>query len=340
MSINSKEFTHRIKLDNKIIDDMLKIKQKRALFIYIYLLRNLKSKSITTISLAELATYLNLPAVSKNIKTIKLALNHLVEKGLIGVYEDRFKEQNITDMADIKTNILIHAVAQESSSEAFYTLVDVDVIDKILYKKSDETIEDMMALVVLLCRQIERRDEVLQVAWYSSDKLTDMLGIKNKRFKPLIDEMKGMKVIYFDKAIIGKKEHYIYSMFENADQVAQAKKIAEANRRLDVRVKLDGHVDLTDVVEKNVEEETGEIIWLPTSYEVEKLLRDINYELNDYSAPLLNRVAKEYSQETLCKIIRTIIGEKIEGTNQYINIATKDNTTGFVVSGLQKSLSA
>lgn len=343
--MNSKEYNFTVKLDNKIVDNLLAVKKKRALFIYIYLLRNSKNRVVSHCNLSELTSFLNLPSTSRNVKTAKISIDTLISEGLVEVYTERFRNNKLTsiDIADIKGNTPLYIVAKESDSESFFTLIDADYIDKIFYQESEESPEDMMAILSLLCRQIERREEVLQVAWYSVTNLTSTLGISPNRYIDLITEMKKLEVIFYDKAVIkfkkGKKEHYIYSMFDDSSHVEQAVSIAESNGVLDARVKIQAlNGDMDYVVEMLADEDTGQIEWLATTRQFQQLLDDVGYELNDSSAPLLNEFATKYSPEELIKTINIIAGDKIGG--QYTNLISIDNVTGFYSSRFKKGITA
>lgn len=338
---NTKDFIFRLKIDNKVIDEMLEGRQKRALFTYIYILRELKSKEMLTVNLGILAEYLNVSTLSKNMKTIKSAVNYLIEEELVEVYSDRFGKEKLDDVDDVKTNTLIHIRTEETSSEAFFTLIDVEDIDKLYYQESEEKIEDMVVMLALLSRQIERRDEVLQIAWFSQDRLVSLLKISTNRYKPLIEEMKRLEVIYFDKAQIGKKSHYVYSMYENSEDVSQAIEVAERNRKLDVRVKLKtSDVDEANVVELAVDEDTGGIEWVATTYEIQQLLNEVKYELNKNSAQMLNRFAQVKTKEVLVKTIKAIAGDKIDGTGTYSNVISLHNPTGYFMNHFKEQLIA
>lgn len=331
-------FKHRIKIDNSVIDNMLKNRMKRSLFIYIYLLSRAKGQPVVSIDFAEIAGYLELKTQTNNIKTIKQAVNHLIEEGLVDIHADLYRETKLSNVDDIKTNTNIYITVEETRSEEFYTLIEMDIINKVYYQKSDESKEDMIALLALLCRQIERREEVLEVAWFSQDKIVAEIGIQTNRYKPLIEEMKMLKIIYFDKAKIGKKEHYIYGMFDNAKQVKQAIEIAEKNRKLDVRVKMKENAVRT-IIDADVDKDTGEIIYLPQTHRLHNLMINIGFELNEYTSATLNELAERRSEDEIVELIERLAGKRIEGTDVYSNIIPLNNPTGYIVNGLRQAIS-
>lgn len=335
----NKELTYRVKIDNEVIDTLLEERMKRALFIYIFLLKNGKGHATTTLNFAMIARRLKISTATNNIKTIKRAFNYLINNDLIEVYEDIEVSSKLDNVDNIKTNTLIDVRAHESESEAFFTLIEFEAIDKVYYQGSDESREDMISLLALLCRQIERREDVLEVAWFSYNKTVSLMGIDTNRYRPLIDEMKSLKVIYFDRAEIGSKSHFIYGMHENSEQVKQAVKTAEQNRRLDVRVKLNTN-KVNAVVDIEIDEETGEIHYLPQTHQLHKILEDVNFEINEFTTSLLNDLAETKTEDEIVKTIEMLAGAKIEGTDKYTNIIPLHNPTGYLVNGLKRHLIA
>lgn len=334
-----------IKLDNEIVDKLLSDHKKRALFIYVYLLRWSKNRLLSYITLGDVARLINLPTSTKNLSSIREAVTQLQQMNLINVYTDRYLIQlaDVSDSTIIKVNTTLFFEAFEPDSKSFFTLIDTDYIDGLLYQKSEQSLEDMIAILTLLCRQIERKPDVLQIAWYSCNNMSAQLRISPNRYLKLIAEMRTLEIIYYEKAILyhenSKKEHYIYSLYEDRQHVVQAIDTVKKNGSLDIRAKLNtSAISEEDVIEKVVDEESGQIFLAPANGPMYLLLNEIDFEINDASAKILNSFSNKYSPKVCLNTIKTLLGEKIPGTNAYVNLLGVENPTGFIIHKLKKSL--
>jgi len=334
-------FEHNIKLDNHIITKLLEQNDKRALFIYTYALRwNIERKCVPT-SISFILNLLGKQPVASNIKTVKNSLKTLVGMKLIKVYSE-ITLRNEADIDSLSKNDYMYIVAEESLSEENYTLVKVDYIDKAMINESELEKEDMVAIVVLLSRNIERKDEVLQVTWHSTERLAKELKIRKARLFELINGLKEMKVIYFDKLTFEfgegkKKEHLIYSMFDDYEQVKLALETAKRNGRLDARVKVTIKHDESDIIVQEYDEETNEMFYahrfskdedvynrLIHVYFQNEIIGDTNYELNARSVAVVNNLHKQFGKDILIHALGNI-GLELTG---------KDNPTGYLIKML------
>ncbi|MFD1445782.1 hypothetical protein [Oceanobacillus profundus] len=334
-------FEHNIKLDNHVITKLLEQNDKRALFIYTYALRwNIERLCVPT-QISLILELLGKKPVAANIKSVRNSIKVLVGMKLIEVYSDiNFKREANID--SLKKNDQIFIVAKESLTEANYTLVKASYIDKAMFNKLELEKEDMVAIVLLISRNIERSEEVLQVTWHSTEKLAKELKIRKARLFELIDGLKVLEVIYFDKLTLEfgkdkKKEHLIYSMFDDSDQVKMAMKTAKANGKLDARVKVTIKHNEYDIIFPLYDDESEAIIYankfandedvynlLIHVYFNGEILENTNYELNARSVGVVNNVYKKFGKDVLVQALDAI-GFEASGA---------DNPTGYLISRL------
>lgn len=339
-------FEHNIKLDNHVITKLLEQNDKRALFIYSFALRWSIERLFLPTQISYILNLLGKQPVATNIKSVRNSLKVLVGMKLIEVYSDitlktLMKED---EMESLNKNDYIFIVAKESLSEENYTLVKVGYIDKAMINESKLETEDMVAITLLLSRNIERKDEVLQVTWHSTEKLAKELKIRKARLFEMIDCLKELEVIYFEKLIFEfgegkKKEHLIYSMFDDSEQVKMAMKTAKANGKLDARVKCHNlsknesvksiliPVDVDGVLEYDIQSMRDEDI-MKAINEVwfgEDFIGYTGIELNSRSARVINEVYYLYGKEILRLALESI------------GFAGADNPTGYLINMLQIS---
>lgn len=337
-------FEHNIKLDNHVITKLLEQNDKRALFIYTFALRwNIERLCVPT-QISFILDLLGKQPVATNIKTVRKSLKVLVGMKLIEVYSDITLKtlMNEAEMESLNKNDYIFIAANESLSEENYTLVKVDYIDKAMINESMHEKEDMVAIVLLLSRNIERKDEVLQVTWHSTDKLAKELKIRKARLFELIKGLKELEVIGFEKLTLEfgedkKKEHLIYSMFENSEQIKIAMVTAKANGRLDARAKCAIKNEESDIIVQEYDEETNEMFYahrfakdvdvynrLIYVYFDGGILTKTNYEFNARSVGVVNDVYKQFGKDTLIKALEEVGSESMGA----------DNPTGYLISRL------
>lgn len=336
-----KVFEHNIKLDNHIITKLLEQNDKRALFIYTFALRwNIERLFVPT-QISFILQLLGKQPVAANIKSVKNSLKVLEGMNLIKVYSDITLKRK-AEIDSLNKNDYIFIAAKESLSEENYTLVKVDYIDRAMINESELEKEDMVAIVLLLSRNIERKDEVLQVTWHSTEKLAKELKIRKARLFDLIDALKVLEAIYFEKLTLEfdegkKKEHLIYSMFDDFEQVEMAIITAKANGKLDARAKGINKHDEYDIIVPLHDDESDEIFYahkfakdeivynrLIHLYFNGEILGNTNYELNTRSVGVVNKVYKEFGRDILVKAL-DVIGFK--ASDAY-------NPTGYLISRL------
>ncbi|PEE15330.1 hypothetical protein DN390_12490 [Bacillus sp. SH7-1] len=335
------KFEHNIKLDNHVITKLLEQNDKRALFIYTYALRwNIERLCVPT-PISFILELLGKKPVAANIKSVRNSLKILVEMKLIKVYSE-ITLKNEADIDSLNKNDFMYIVAEESLSEDNYTLLKAEYVDMTMINASELEREDMMAIVLLLSRNIERRDEVLQICWHSTDKLTKELKIRKARLFQLINGLKELEVIYFEKLTFEfgegkKKEHLIYSMFGDSEQVKMAVKTAKAYGKLDARAKCAIKHDDYDIIVPLYDDEIEEMFYahrfakdedvynlLIHIYFNGEILGDTTYELNARSVGVVNNVYKEFGKDILVQALDAI-GFKASGA---------DNPTGYLISRL------
>ncbi|MED1085496.1 hypothetical protein [Bacillus mycoides] len=324
------KFEHNIKLDNHVITKLLEQNDKRALFIYTYALRwNIERLCVPT-PISFILELLGKKPVATNIKSVRNSLKILVEMKLIKVYSE-ITLKNEADIDSLNKNDFMYLVAEESSSEDNYTLLKAEYIDMTMINESELEREDMMAIVLLLSRNIERRDEVLQICWHSTDKLTKELKIRKARLFELIDGLKKLEIIYFEKLSFEfgkekKKEHYIYSMFEDKEQVGVAIQTATRNGVLDGRAKgikpADEGMVSNEVIISYVDEDGA--VNYAVDQAVNSRLESIGVELNANSVKRINDIKEQYGLRILLDILKDI---------SYI-VGGIDNPTGYVMKML------
>ncbi|KHE72317.1 hypothetical protein [Halobacillus sp. BBL2006] len=329
-------FEHNVKLENHVITKLLEQNDKRALFIYTYALRwNIERPCVTT-QISLILELLGKRPVASNIKSVKESLNILVRMNLIKVFSD-ITLDNSADINSLKKNDQIYIIAKEPLSEENYTLVKTDYVDKTMINRLRLEREDMVATVLLLSRNIERKDEVLQICWYSSDKLSKELRIRKSRYFELIDGLKELEVIYFEKLVFEEKdkEHLIYSMFGDKEHVTIGINKAKKLGVLDKRVKSSNKDSDENILIQ--EELDGEIVFTNKTYKDEDILEAIyqiniegellgltHIELNHGSVEVINKVYKKHGKDILLKALKNV---GLETTD-------KDNPTGYMVKML------
>ncbi|TQR47865.1 hypothetical protein [Bacillus cereus] len=324
------KFEHNIKLDNHVITKLLEQNDKRALFIYTYVLRwNIERLCVPT-PISFILELLGKKPVATNIKSVRNSLKVLIEMKLIKVYSE-ITLKNEADIDSLNKNDFMYIVAEESLSEDNYTLLKAEYVDMTMINESELEREDMMAIVLLLSRNIERRDEVLQVCWHSTDKLTKELKIRKARLFELIDGLKKLEIIYFEKLTFEfgeekKKEHYIYSMYEDKEQVGTAIQTATRNGILDGRAKGLAQVNENEASDEVIiayVDEDG-IVDYAVDIAVNNRLERIGAELNANSVKKINEVRKEFGFLALLDALDAI----------YYTVGTIDNPTGYMIKML------
>jgi hypothetical protein len=324
-------FEHNIKLDNHVITKLLEQNDKRALFIYAYALRWNIERVCVPSSISLILKLLNKKAVASNINSVKSSLKTLVGMKLIKVYEDiTLKNEANIDLLNKNCDIFIYA--KESLSEDNYTLLKSEYVDRVMINESELEKEDMMAIVLLLSRNIERRDKVLQVCWYSTDKLAKELKIRKARLLELIEGLKELKVIHFEKLSFDlgngkKKEHYMYSMYENKEQVGMAIETATRNGVLDGRAKGLQQVDEDEAVYDEAiityVDEDGVV-----DYAVDIVLYNklnlIGVDLNTNSVKRINEVHNQFGLRVLLDVLDAISH----------SVQSADNPTAYMMKML------
>ncbi|PFP06539.1 hypothetical protein [Bacillus thuringiensis] len=324
------KFEHNIKLDNHIITKLLEQNDKRALFIYTYVLRwNIERLCVPT-PIAFILELLGKKPVATNIKSVRNSLKVLIEMKLIKVYSE-ITLKNEVDIDSLNKNDFMYIVAEESLSEENYTLLKAEYVDMTMINELKLEKEDMMATVLLLSRNIERRDEVLQVCWHSTDKLTKELKIRKARVFELIDGLKKLEVIYYEKLSFDlsngkKREHYVYSMFEDKEQVGAAIQTATRNGVLDGRAKgiepADEDMVSNEVIISHVDEDG--LVDYAVDMEVNNKLELMGIVLNTNSVRRINEVKEQYGYRILLEAL-TDISYSIQGI---------DNPTGYMMKML------
>ncbi|WP_257206902.1 hypothetical protein [Bacillus wiedmannii] len=268
--------------------------------------------------------------VATNIKSVRNSLKILVEMKLIKVYSE-ITLKNEADIDFLNKNDFMYIVAEESVSEDNYTLLKAEYVDMTMINESELEREDMMAIVLLLSRNIERKDEVLQVTWHSTDKLTKELKIRKARLFQLINGLKELEVIYYEKLSFDlsngkKREHYIYSMFEDKEQVGVAIQTATRNGVLDGRAKgikpADEDMASNEVVISHVDEDG--LVDYAVDMVVNNKLELMGIVLNTNSVKRINEVQEQYGYRILLEAL-TDISYSIQGI---------DNPTGYMMKML------
>jgi hypothetical protein len=321
-------FELNIKIENNTVTELLNKGEKRALFIYTYLLRWGRDRQFVPTSISHILTMLGKKPVASNIKTVKASIKLLNDMKLIRVFDDMMLKHE-ADVDSLGKNDFIYFYARESEAGDEYALLKHKYVDMTMINESELSREDMMALVLLLSRNIQRgRDNILEVTWYSMDKLVTELKIKKTRLMELIEGLKQLRIIYYDKLTFeGKvKEHCIYAMYENAEQVdmaiAKAKEIGTLNRK----VKL---INTKTVDDEDNYTSDDVVIYVAETDEYISDLQDrfdrMGIQLNKTSARAINKVKKEFGFKIFMDALNDLQWE----------ISSKDNPTGYLVSQLK-----
>ena len=286
------EFIQDIKIGNEIIGQFLKGKNRKSLAIYIYLLKKSKYHASVSFSFNEFADICNIKAASVNLKNMNTALQLLIDKELIEVYED-VRLRIPCDISNIIKNKTMHIVVPESESESSFTLIRFNDIEKLLYADTDESFVDMLTILALICRNIERKDHVLPITWWSVNKMADELHMKDERLMDMIKEMMNLRVVYYKLLTLElhnnkfQKFHYVYSLFEDSDFVEQFISSAKLNGRLDKKIKFDYNYKGKNATE---------IVF--STPEIYRQLERIQYDTvnNTHAVSVLQNVIDKYSE--------------------------------------------
>ena len=238
------EFIQDIKIGNDIVGQLLKEKNRKSLAIYIYLLKKSKYHAAVSFTFNEFADVCNIQAASVNLKNMNTALQLLIDKELIEVYED-VRLRVPCDISNIVKNKTMYIVVSESEYESSFTLIRFNDIEKLLYADTDESFVDMLSILALICRNIERKEHVLPITWWSINKMADELHMKDERLMDMIKEMMSLRVVYYKLLTLElhnnkfHKSHYVYSLYEDSDFVEQFISDAKLIGRIDKKLKYD-----------------------------------------------------------------------------------------------------
>ena len=310
------DFIYRVKIDNQVIDNMLKSGNKRALAMYAYFLRMSKATPFTCTTIGEMINILGLKYNTKIVASIKSQLEILRLNGLIEIHRDVMLNDEI-DIGSIQSNGFMYVVPAESISTEEFTLVDFDDIDKALFRKTSNT-DTVIATVLFICRCTERRKDIRPIMWFSIDSFSKELHIGKKSFMDISAIMMEEKIIYFKKADIKKgnkaSSHNIYSLYCDKIHVDNAIDIIKSNGVLDRSVKrIHGVQRLSDYSIGN--------------QDILNKLSAIGYEINSEGAIwYIKDYLSSHSESSLLFLLNNI---KLP--------AQVKNKTGYIVGALKES---
>ena len=314
--MEKQDFIYRVKMDNRVIDDMLESDNKRALSMYVLFLRMTKTTPFTTTTIGEMLRFFKLNRGTNQIASLKSQIRILQLNGLIEVY-DSMGLDCAMDIDSAKWNSVMYVTASESISTEEFTLVDFDDIDKALFRCA-ENVDTVISTVLFICRCTERRKDIRPIMWFSIESFAKELHISKKSFMDISATMMEDSIIYFKKADIKKgnkaSSHNIYSLYCDRIHVDNAVDIIKSNGVLDRSVKrIHGVKNLSD--------------FTIASKDVLNKLSDIGYEINSEGAiGHIKEYLNNHSESSLLFLLNSIRFP-----------AQVKNKTGYIIGTLKES---
>ena len=314
--MDKQDFIYRVKMDNRVIDEMLESDSKRALSMYVLFLRMTKTTPFTTTTIGEMLRFFKLNRGTNQIASLKSQIRILQLNGLIEVY-DSMGLDCAMDIDSAKWNSVMYITALESISTEEFTLVDFDDIDKALFRCA-ENVDTVISTVLFICRCTERRKDIRPIMWFSIESFAKELHISKKSFMDISATMMEDNIIYFKKADIKKgnkaSSHNIYSLYCDRIHVDNAVDIIKSNGVLDRSVKrIHGVKNLSD--------------FTIASKDVLNKLSDIGYEINSEGAiEHIKEYLNNHSESSLLFLLNSIRFP-----------AQVKNKTGYIIGTLKES---
>ena len=314
--MEKQDFIYRVKMDNRVIDEMLESDNKRALSMYVLFLRMTKTTPFTTTTIGEMLRFFKLNRGTNQIASLKSQIRILQLNGLIEVY-DSMGLDCAMDIDSAKWNSVMYVTALESISTEEFTLVDFDDIDKALFRCA-ENVDTVISTVLFICRCTERRKDIRPIMWFSIESFAKELHISKKSFMDISATMMEDNIIYFKKADIKKgnkaSSHNIYSLYCDRIHVDNAVDIIKSNGVLDRSVKrIHGVKNLSD--------------FTIASKDVLNKLSDIGYEINSEGAiGHIKEYLNNHSESSLLFLLNSIRFP-----------AQVKNKTGYIIGTLKES---
>ncbi|TNV68917.1 hypothetical protein [Trichococcus shcherbakoviae] len=311
-------FVYTVKIDNDVIANLLDSEDKRALVLYVYCLRMGMFTPCTPAKVNDMLEFFELEYQTNNMKSLKKSLAVLINSKLVDVYDD-LEMTEVANIDKLRKNRTLYIKAHESKASDYFTLIQTDVLDKIIFNKYKNK-EDMIAILALICQTTERKISVRPVTWFSMDNLIKQLHIAKDTFIKITGVMKLGEIIYFNKVRLrdneGKlKEHNIYSLYKDLNSVEEAielaAKIGSLNRSI-----------------KNINEVIGTDDSFLNNKNIGTLLDKIGYEINSNSVKTLSEYVDKHSLDSLVELLKYAV--VMNATNP------KNNATGFVISLLKQ----
>ena len=314
--MEKQDFIYRVKMDNRVIDEMLESDNKRALSMYVLFLRMTKTTPFTTTTIGEMLRFFKLNRGTNQIASLKSQIRILQLNGLIEVY-DSMGLDCAMDIDSANWNSVMYVTASESISTEEFTLVDFDDIDKALFRCA-ENVDTVISTVLFICRCTERRKDIRPIMWFSIESFAKELHISKKSFMDISATMMEDNIIYFKKADIKKgnkaSSHNIYSLYCDRIHVDNAVDIIKSNGVLDRSVKrIHGVKNLSD--------------FTIASKDVLNKLSDIGYEINSEGAiGHIKEYLNNHSESSLLFLLNSIRFP-----------AQVKNKTGYIIGTLKES---
>ena len=314
--MEKQDFIYRVKMDNRVIDEMLESDNKRALSMYVLFLRMTKTTPFTTTTIGEMLRFFKLNRGTNQIASLKSQIRILQLNGLIEVY-DSMGLDCAMDIESAKWNSVMYVTASESISTEEFTLVDFDDIAKALFRCA-ENVDTVISTVLFICRCTERRKDIRPIMWFSIESFAKELHISKKSFMDISATMMEDNIIYFKKADIKKgnkaSSHNIYSLYCDRIHVDNAVDIIKSNGVLDRSVKrIHGVKNLSD--------------FTIASKDVLNKLSDIGYEINSEGAiGHIKEYLNNHSESSLLFLLNSIRFP-----------AQVKNKTGYIIGTLKES---
>lgn len=313
------KFVYSVKIDNDVIANLLDSEDKRALVLYVYCLRMGIVTPCISAKVNDMLEFFELEYQTNNTKSLKKALDVLINSKLVDVYDD-LEMTEVANIDKLGKNRTLYIKAYESKASDYFTLIQTDELDKIIFNKYKNK-EDMIAILALICQTTERKISVRPVTWFSMDNLIKKLHIAKDSFIKITGVMKVGEIIYFNKVRLrdkeGKfKEHNIYSLYKDSKSVEETIELAARSGSLNRSI-------------KNINEVVSENDSFLNNQNIKKLLDSLSYEINTNSERMLSDYADKHSEDSLVELLKYAI---------ILNATSpKENPTGFVIGLLKQN---
>lgn len=321
----SRYYINHMKIDNNAITTMLADKRREELFLLIFAMRNGFNKQVVSTTIEQLCYLLRRdPKNSRNVVAVRKSLTYLIDNGYINIYTD-FRMANRATEGELLKTTMLYIQVKESGSDMNYTLIHSNYFDRILYSETSNVVADLLAISLLISRNIERRTGVLPIDFHSIESMCKEVRIKDMRFAMLLRELKDLKVIYFETILINGRKRNIYGMGDDVVDVVTAIENAFSLGKINRAIKNKGKTSNTDIVKYDTDDVSGNEFLNFDTARMNNIANIVGLDLNESSAVVINDASNKHGSDVVEIAIVDMFLESII-----------DNPTGYLIKMLDK----